>query len=188
MATMQCCFHNQVRFNVRTGGQWSTVGAASGFMHHVIATGSDGRCQPACEARDALLNGRAPPVPRPIAAQAAGVTGCVPGAPTAVTIDRDSPLAVRNPMFSFLVWSGRNAGGVYPACDAPPARDYSWHFHTAGQYIPLMINIAGTTAGLSPQSMLYIDALSQLAVVDGETQGLILVDLNTLSDAHAPYQ
>ena len=45
----------------------------------------------------------------------------------------------------------------------------------------------GTNVPVSPQSMLFIPPLGQLAVVDGQLQGLVLIDLNTLTFAHAPY-
>ena len=182
LEAMQCCFHAQIHFNVRTGGVWSVVGGAQGFLHHVIPSGSDGRCAPSCEERDVLLNGRAPPVPRPIgdlAKQCSPLSG-VP------SFDRDSLLAFRNPMFSFLVWNGLSLADC--KSDAPPSRDMAWRFHVAGQYTPLTISLASSSTGLSPQSMLFIDSLGQLAIVDGESQGLILVDLGTLSEAHTPYQ
>jgi hypothetical protein len=45
---------------------------------------------------------------------------------------------------------------------------------------------AGTTA-VSPQSMRFIDSLGQLAVVDGASQGLVLIDLGSVGLAHTPY-
>lgn len=188
---MQCCFHNQVHFNVRTGGQWSVIGSASGFLHHIVPTGSDGRCGPSCLERDQLLNGRATPIAR------------VPGDPTnscesaipPPSITRDSVLAFRNPMFSFLVWNGQrvvsatdSSGTTTQVCqDNPPARDTVWTFSTRGSFQPQQLNLAGTSAGLSPQSMRFIDSLGQLAIVDGSSQGLVLIDLNTLGEAHTPY-
>ena len=65
---MQCCFHNQVRFKVRTGQLWSAVGQAVGggpgvgFFSH-LTTDSAGRCVPSCDPREALLNGRVPTNP-----------------------------------------------------------------------------------------------------------------------------
>ncbi|HEY2515108.1 MAG TPA: hypothetical protein VGI39_29785 [Polyangiaceae bacterium] len=182
LETMQCCFHAQVHFNVRTGGVWSAWGSTSGFMHHVIPAAPDGRCTPSCEARDVLLNGRAPPVPRPAFNDPS--TQCAPknGIPS---LDRNSLLAFRNPMFSFLIWNGLN---LSDCTDAPPSRDMAWRFHVSSQYTPLSISLANSGTGLSPQSMLFIDSLGQLAIVDGESQGLILVDLGTLGEAHTPYQ
>jgi hypothetical protein len=35
--------------------------------------------------------------------------------------------------------------------------------------------------------MLFIDSLGQLALVDGSSQGLVLIDLNTVTLAHTPF-
>jgi hypothetical protein len=35
--------------------------------------------------------------------------------------------------------------------------------------------------------MLFIPPLGQLGIVDGQLQGLVVIDLNTLQFAHAPY-
>ena len=52
----------------------------------------------------------------------------------------------------------------------------------AGGFSPLTISLSGTSgATVSPQSMLFINSLGQLAVVDGLQQGLVLIDLNTVA-------
>ena len=63
----------------------------------------------------------------------------------------------------------------------------AWQFSTRGQFSPLSLNLASTNASVSPQTMRFIDALGQMAIVDGASQGLILIDLNLLEEAHAPY-
>ena len=180
LALMQCCFSNQVQFNVRTGGQWAVVGSQNAFLHHIVATGTDARCAPSCEARDALLNGRAAPIRQPCPGQA------LPG------INRDSVLAMRNPLFAFLVWDGLNQtacvnGSTPDAADSPPLRDMTWTFSTRGSFVPQLMSIAGTNSNVSPTAMYYIDSLGQLAVIDSASQGLILFDLDSVSEAHAPY-
>jgi hypothetical protein len=159
---MRCCFHNQVRFRVRSGGQWIALGSSVGMLHHVQRSPS-GACTLGCQTRESLMTSRAVTIPR--------------GDPSAILPDRNSPLAFRNPMFSFLMWGGSQ----------PLARGSQWKFATRGQYAPQTINLAGTTNAVSPQSMLYIDVLGQLAIVDGASQGLILIDLNTVNLARSPY-
>jgi hypothetical protein len=168
LKTMRCCFHNQVRFRVRAGGQWVALGTGVGHLHHVRRDPS-GACTESCEPRDALLNARAVTLPRPVD-------------PAAVAPGRNSPLALRNPMFSFLMW-----GGLGPAGLAIPGRDAQWKFASRGQFVPQTINLAGSTSSVSPQSMRYIDVLRQLAVVDGASQGLVLIDLDTVNLARSPY-
>ena len=99
-----------------------------------------------------------------------------------IVMNRNSILAMRNPAFSFVVWNGQDATG-----DLTPPRDLQWKFTTRGQFSPLVINIAASTTAVSPQSMHFIDSLGQLALVDGASQGLILIDLNTVTLAHTPY-
>jgi hypothetical protein len=182
LSLMQCCFANQVHFNVRTGGEWSAAGSSVGFLNHIAASGSDNRCTPTCDERNALLNGRSPPVPRPVT-QSTALAACPP--PFVPSIIRDSPLALRNPMFSFLIWDGQDPTNA--CADVEPIRDMAWKFSTAGQVVPQVLNLAATTTAVSPQTMKFIDSLGQLAIIDGESQGLILMDLGTLAEAHTPY-
>ncbi len=175
---MRCCFHNQAHFKVRTGGRWVTVGATVGYLHHVTAA-PDGACVQSCEPREQLLSSRAPDVPRPLDNNAAQAPG------------RNSPLAMRNPMFSFVVWSGAPPKAATPQAPAPghttSQRDMIWRFSTRGQYIPLTIALSASSTTVSPQSMRFIDSLGQVAVIDGASQGLVLIDLGTVGQAHAPY-
>ena len=153
-------------------------------MHHIVSTGSDGRCAPSCDPHDVLLNGRAAPVTRPTVGDAgAGLATC--SAPSVPAIDRDNVLAMRNPLFSFLIWNGQDT--TKDCADVPPARDMAWAFSTRGSFGPLLVNIAGTTTNVSPQTMRFIDTLGLLAVVDGASQGLVLINLDTIAEAHAPY-
>ncbi len=175
LKVLRCCFHHQVSFHVRTGGQWLTTGSSVGHLHHVT-TSASGACVQSCSSRESLLNSRAPALPRTVG----DLTKLIPP-------DRNSPLAMRNPMFAFLMWNGSTVGEAGQLVDATPTRDLIWKFTVRGQFAPLTINLAATTTALSPQSMLFIDSLQQLAVVDGSSQGLILIDLNTVAAAHAPY-
>lgn len=168
---MRCCFHHQVRFKVRAASQWVTVGSGVGFLSHLTAA-ENNRCVSSCDPREALLNARAPSLPF--------------GRPTSGSDDfapfRDSPLAMRNPAFSFFVQNGQSGGQ-----DSLPDRDTVYRFQTRGQFTPLVINLAAQTTAVNPQSMRFIESLGQIAVVDGASQGLVLIDLAGVSIARAPY-
>ncbi len=173
----RACFHNQARFAVRAGGQWLTKGATTDkapiqYLHHV-ARGQGDRCVQSCEPREQLLNARAPAVPR-ILQDGSGEVGAndVP--------ERNSPLAMRNPMFSFIVWNGKRKQDS-KLVDVEPTRDIGWRFTTKGSFGPLFVNLASSTLAVNPRSTRYIDALGQLAIVDGASQGLVLLDLSTVS-------
>lgn len=164
---MRCCFHNQVQLQVRAGQLWSVVGNAPGggpgvgFLSH-LTTDSAGRCVPSCEPRESLLNGRAPLAP-------AGVG----------SVGRNSPLGFRNPMMDFFVVAGIS--------NAAPVRDTQYTFSTRGQFSALAVPIGGSSISVNPQSMHYIEPLGQIGVVDGASQGLVLIDLRAVTVARAPY-
>jgi hypothetical protein len=171
---MQCCFHNQAKFRVRTGGQWVVFGNAVGYLHHVKADPATGMCVQDCEPRKSLLNARAPALIRPTDIAIANA------------LYRNSPLAVRNPIFSAIIWNGIDTTKL----DRPtkvPERDMIWKFSTRGQFVPLIISTTGSTTSVSPQSMRFIDSLGQLALVDGASQGLVLIDLDAVGIARSPY-
>lgn len=167
---MKCCFHNQARFRVRTGNLWANIGVAPGglpgsvgFFSHVT-TDSAGRCVVSCDPRQALLNGRIPTAPSTI----------VPA-----TIGRNSALAMRNPMFDTRI--------IGPTAGTAIARDATYSYSTRGQFRGLFVSIGGASTAVSPQSMRFIPSLGQIAVVDGASQGLVLIDLRQVTVARAPY-
>jgi hypothetical protein len=182
----RCCFHHQATFKVRTGGEWLAVGSATGLLHHVQADPSTNRCVLSCNAADALENARSFDVPwaTPPAA-GSNAAGCIPPA-LPMGLDRNSILAMRNPMFSFVMWSG--CAPLTGNDHTETARDLVWKFSMRGGFSPVTVSLSqNTTTAVLPQSMRFIDSLGQLAVVDGAQQGLVLIDLNTLQFAHSPY-
>jgi hypothetical protein len=184
MRMLQCCFHKQVHFNVRAGNEWVAIGSVSGYLHHVQPQvtsdpATTGRCVQSCDPRLALMNARALGVPRPT--DPATGSYFLPAPPIA----RDSALALRNPMFSVVVWNGEKLDAS--PTNVTPDRDMVWKLSTRGQFTPQTISIAAKTSSVAPQSMRFIESLGQLALVDGAAEGLVLIDLNTVSFAHDPY-
>jgi hypothetical protein len=93
---------------------------------------------------------------------------------------------MRNPMFSFIEWSG--CAPLVGNDHTETARDLQWKFSIRNGFQPVTVSLSqNTNTAVSPQSMRFIDSLGQLAVVDGAQQGLVTIDLNTLQFAHAPY-
>jgi hypothetical protein len=177
---MRCCFHHEIGFAVRTGGEWVALGSSSGYLHHVIAdttSSPPGRCVQSCSPREQLLNARSPDVPRPADCSKATAPG------------RDSPIVMRNPLFSYVTWRGSTSNGLLtdPPNFTTTPRDVNWQFAQRGSFVPLTVPLAPGTTAILPQSMRFIDSLGQLAVVDGASQGLILIDLDTVAFAHSPY-
>ena len=171
LKAMRCCFHRQVQFRVRSGGAWLAVGSTSGLFNH-ITKGDAGACVQSCEPREQLLNGRSIGIPQ------VGYNGNSPP-------DRNSVLAMRNPMFAYLIWDGIDGTGKV---DLLPARDMQWKFSMRGQFSPQLINYAGTTnAAVSPQSMRFLDSFRRIAIVDGSAQGLVLIDLDNVAVNGGPW-
>ncbi len=197
----RCCFHHEATFKVRTGGEWVTIGQNGlGVLHHV-QVGPGEACVLSCNPDDVLRNARsldlsAPTssgskcyVTSPYAPTPAGLPSTKPEVPL-----RNDPQAVRNPMFSFYIQPGVGpTGSLAPgssSCDTHTLaqRDNQWQFTMAGGFSPITIQLnGGTAAGVSPQSMRFIEPFGQMAVVDGSQQGLVVIDLNTLGFAHDPY-
>jgi hypothetical protein len=172
----RCCFHKQVNFTIRGGSQWITNGSVLGFMSH-LTTDANNRCVPSCDPREALLNSRVPGLPY------------TPNAPDFAP-HRDTPLALRNPAFSFFIQNGFAFDPqTQQQVNAVPTRDTFYHFSTRGQFSPLVIDLTGGQGGtaVNPQSMRFINSLGQIAVVDGASQGLVLLDLGLVAIARAPY-
>ena len=124
---MQCCFHHQVRFRVRTGQLWSAVaqtpgggGGGLGFFSH-LTTDSSGRCVSSCDTRESLLNGR---------------LATLPSGFDTTLVDKSSPIALRNPMFSAIMVSGTSR--------REPVRDTTYGFTTRGQFRALTVTLGGS--------------------------------------------
>jgi hypothetical protein len=182
----QCCFHNQVGFKVRTGGEWVTVGTNGiGLLHHVRVAG-DGSCVLSCDQQDVLLNGRlldTPPINSMNCAMSSGDAGA---GQSQSPYDRNDPRAMRNPMFSFAMKAA--CGKVPDGAHTLTARDLQWKFSVRGGFDPLTLSITqGANVAVSPRSMFFIEPLSRLAIIDGEQQGLVVFDLYTLQFAEGPF-
>ena len=103
------------------------------------------------------------------------------------SIDRNSVLALRNPFFSFVTWM---------ACLPPTSpydhtvtlRDDAWHFQLAGGFTPLTTSLTSNSIlDISPQSMRYIQPLGWMAIIDGQSQGLQIIDLDNPASVARTY-
>lgn len=149
---VRCCFPSMMSYAVRPANQWVVAGTSSGFLHRVEPDPSTGRCVDSCDPNKALLNGRAleRPLDQPIP-------------------QYDGPGTFRSPVLQFVVWSGL----------APSERDMTFAFREKDGFIPLLINLAATTAFIQPQS-LDVAPTGELVIADGSAQGLIFISLGSL--------
>ncbi|WP_394822928.1 hypothetical protein [Pendulispora albinea] len=178
VSQLKCCFHNQAHFKIRTGGQWVTQSTFALYSHHVVKDEATGACVQSCATRDRLMNSRAPAVRSFDCADSAGKCR----EDSTKFVGRNSPLAMRNAALSFMIFNGHLG-----AADVVPERDTIWQFQTRGGYGALTLNLAGSSVAMSPQSMKFVEPFQQMAVVDGSSQGLIMVDLNNYILARSPY-
>jgi hypothetical protein len=176
---MRCCFHHQASFRVRAGGEWLAVGSAVGLLHHVKADAT-GACVLSCDPHAALTNARSFDVPWWV--DNTCTPAQLPFDPNNPPFDRNSPLAMRNPSLSYVVWSGCGPPNGY-GDHTLSQRDLNWRFSTTGSFAAQSTALTNATTGnaTSPQAMRFISSLGQLAIVDGEAQGLVLVDLNLVA-------
>lgn len=159
-AQVRCCFPTEVSFLVRPKGQWTVVGGASGFMHHVIADPATGVCRDSCDPLVQRLKGRAfGAVPLP----ELNVEGPIP--------DGYPYLAFSNPLFRFSVLQD-------PA--QPPDRDMQFRFVTQSSFAPLRIDLRASV-NTQPTSMSFLQPFGEIAVTDGLLEGLYLVSLSSFA-------
>jgi hypothetical protein len=87
-----------------------------------------------------------------------------------------------------VIDAGKGVDAGQPICVPQRVlRDLSWEFTTINAFTNQVVNLASTGSQLSPQSMLFIPSLGQLAVVDGAQEGLVLIDLGTIAVTGTPY-
>ncbi len=151
----RCCFPFLPTYGVRASNQWLVTGSSTGFLHKVVTDPNTARCIDTCDPTRDYYDARAYELdPK---------TDAIP--------TFDDPKVFRNPLLQFVVWKG----------GAPSERDMTFSFSTLNGFVPLMISLASSTAYVQPQSMQLVPQTGQLAVADGATQGLLLVDLSTLA-------
>jgi hypothetical protein len=172
----QCCFHQQANFAVRTGGEWVALGSTTSYLHHVVAD-SSGACVQSCDPNLVLLNARAPETSvGSIASTTIGLNMVTGTAPT-----RNSAFAMRNPAFSFFLPSPIVTGPTATTTFSISLRDDTWQFTTRGQYETEGVSLTASNTAVLPVSSMFVAPLGAIAVVDSSSQGLFIIDLNTLT-------
>ncbi len=173
----QCCFHEQAHFRVRTGGEWVALGSVSSYIHHIVPDKTaNNACVQSCDSRAVLLNARAPELAIPPPDPSGAFVITTP--PT-----RNSPFAMRDPMLSFFIAAPVVTGNDTKSFFVSSLRDYTWQFQTRGGYAAQGVSLTGTNTAVVPQSSMWIPPLGAIGVVDGSSEGLFIIDLNTLQIA-----
>ncbi len=158
----RCCFPGQVTFSVRAGNQWAVRGDANGFLHHVITDPATGACRDSCDPRLARKNGR------------------VPVTPLGTTPKDGAETAFINPMFRFAIQDDIDPPKGFKALFDD--RDLQFRYTTIGSFTPLLVDLSTDAQTLiAPVGMTYVPSTGDLAVTDGSINGLILVNLASVS-------
>jgi hypothetical protein len=63
---------------------------------------------------------------------------------------------------------------------APTQRDMRYAFEVVGGFAPLAVSLTGATNVILPVAMTTIPGYDQLAVVDSQDRGLMLISLRTV--------
>jgi len=66
-------------------------------------------------------------------------------------------------------------------------RDMAFSFTGTSGFFPLLINLASSTTFVQPQSVTWLPQIGQLAVADGSVQGLMMVDIASLTLSKSYY-
>jgi hypothetical protein len=166
---VKCCFPSGIGFSVRPGGQWTAVGAGSGFFHHVIADPVTGVCRDSCDPLVQRLNGRVRSAP------AGAFTSEDPAVIASIT--DGGKYAFLNPMFRFVITEGApDAEG-----NTDPDRDMQFSFVTQGAFSPLLVDLRSVSSSVQPRAMTYVPSTDLIAISDGSLEGLLTVRADTVS-------
>lgn len=149
---VRCCFPTEVPFLVRPRSQWTVIGGALGFLHHVIADPATGVCRDSCDPLVKRMNGRVP-----------AVTQSLP------KVSDGDPAAFINPLFRFAI---TEAGTL--------SRDLQFRFTTRGAFAPLRVDLRNSL-NTQPTSMSFLSPFGEIVVTDGLLEGIYMVSLSSFA-------
>jgi hypothetical protein len=190
------CFPTALSYRIRGGRQWVLLRNGQ-LRHDIVASGPDSRCVRSCnpvykwqksrvfEVSSRTPNCRAeelvPGVEQSPEEALSLRVGCAEADEVACVYEQDDT-AYRSLVGSeaegcifnglterFAVYRGRRAS----------ARDLAFRWQTTGGFVPLEISLVSQSTAVAPQSIQYLSQPEQLAVVDGGSQGLSLLSLDT---------
>jgi hypothetical protein len=194
---VRTCFPEALRYRIRGANQWVLLRAGQ-LRHDIVASGTDRRCVRSCNPLQKWQRGRVFEV-------SSRNGNCRAETPTGVQASREEALSLRvgcaapgevacvydqsDTAYRSLVGSEAEACvfnglterfAVYRG-RRKSARDASFSWTTSGGFVPLQMSLVGQSNAVAPQSIQYLAQPEQLAVVDGASQGLSLLSLDTFS-------
>lgn len=194
---IRCCFPSLTSYTVRGGRQWIFRGTVSGFRHTIV-DGPEGRCIRECNGRKALFRSRALEISSSTECKPTDAT-CAIGlanrgdektdfacvvAKTSGAVAPDTDRVAEACVFEnlnarFAIYRGMNE----------TRRDMQYNWEVLGGFAPLSMSVATTSTGSSvlPQSIEYLSRSDRLVVVDGQSAGVTLFDMDNLAITGDPY-
>jgi hypothetical protein len=188
---VDCCFRRAgaVEYEVRGGRQWVLMSRETGFRHNVRSGGEkEGfRCvRDRCPRRRFLksrvfeISSQACKPPGPDDPPPDCAIGPRLPEDAACVLPSTAPVTPGGPGSECIFQSLTHRFVVYRGA-APSERGMAFVWQTAGGFITLSANLAAQTAAVSPQSLVFVPQIGQLAVVDGAAEGLVLVSLDAIA-------
>lgn len=181
-----CCFGGtKLRYSVRAGSHWVLTGN-SGIQHNIIADPlAENQCVRDCNPRNQFLNGRAFEI------ASSGNCTPTPEVPCGVgkATSSDAPACVQSgqgqvdPTSACVFQSLTHRFAVYRGADPNQSskRDMTFSWSVTGGFTPLTASLASQTRAVSPQSIVFVPQIGQLAVADGAAEGLVLISLDSVA-------
>ena len=106
--------------------------------------------------------------------------GPATGDDVACVLDQSDALGPGKPGEACVCQSLTHRFAVYRGNEASK-RDMVFSWAVTGGFTPLVANLAAASRAVSPQSMVFVPQIGQLAVADGASEGLVLVSLDSVS-------
>jgi hypothetical protein len=191
LADVNACFPTALRYRIRGDRHWVLLRSGQ-LRHDIVASGADRRCVRSCNPLYKWQKSRVFEVSSPTCARE-GIgqdspqdalslrVGCsLEGEVACVYEQNDSQYRslvgseAQGCIFNglterFAVYRGRR----------PSARGAEFSWNTSGGFAPLEMSLVSLSSVVAPQSIQYLSQPEQLAVVDGASQGLSLLSLDT---------
>jgi hypothetical protein len=191
------CFPEAQTYRIRAGKQWVVRHAALGFRHDIVASGADQQCVRSCDPLRKWSRGRVFEISsRNEPGQCRAVdepgepldlrVGCAKPADVACVYDQIGPdgksrgVPLDDPAAA-CIFNGLNERFALYRGRSESERDSTFTWQTSGGFIPLAMTLTSLSAVVAPQSIQFLQAPEQMAVVDGASQGLSLFSLDTFS-------
>ncbi len=184
---LSCCFPEALEYRVRAGTQWVVRGSVSGF-NHTVHTGADDRCVRDCSPWRSAQQGRAFEISGIQTCDAAAADtdpACSVGPRTdedvvCFTDQSRGPVEPGGPA-SACIFDGLTARfAVYRGLE-PSERDMTYAVDVQGGFAAQAMSLTNQTSIILPVSIEPIPGWSQLAVVDSQDRGLMLLGLRSIN-------